>query len=494
MAENTTLNLGTGGDLIATDELTTLNGAAAAAGLKVQRVKVGFGTDNSLRDVDANNPFPTTVVDVTATGTLAAAAQTVVISMAGGLSAATVQITGTWVGTITFEGTVNGTDWSAINGVYAGTSFPSSTITANGLVRLTPAGLASMRVHMTAFTSGSATIAMRASDGVGGVFANQILPVRQLENGLISTANSTVVALGIGGVFTGTAEDVTEYADIRVSVFSDQISATDGLQIQQSVNGTNWDLVDPCGIPAASGKIFSIAAAAKFYRVVYTNGATAQTAFRLQTKLHKTYSKGSSVRPQDARTNDNDFEEMLAFSMGYNGTTWDRLRSTITNGLAVDVTRLPATPTGANTIGAVTGPAAAPLSLDATQTNHTQRLQAVTTLTTISAANTAVTLTLPAVAAQFHYITRISISMHNTSAAAVVGSAVTLAFTSSNIPGAVAWTEGNALAAGISKLVCDESLVSPIRSSVVNTATTIVAPACGAGVLVRLTAYYYTAV
>ena len=133
------------------------------------------------------------------------------------------------------------------------------------------------------------------------------------------------------------------------------------------------------------------------------------------------------------------------------------------------------------------------LSLDATQTNHTQRFQSVTTLTTISAANTTVTLTLPAVAAQFHYIARIRMSMHNTSAAAVVGSALTLAFTSTNIPGALAWTEGNALAAGTSKIVVDEVLENPIKSSTVNTASTIVAPACGAGIQVRITAYYYTA-
>ena len=58
MAENTVLNLGSGGDLIATDELTTINGAAAAAGLKVQRVKIGFGADNILQDVDAANGLP----------------------------------------------------------------------------------------------------------------------------------------------------------------------------------------------------------------------------------------------------------------------------------------------------------------------------------------------------------------------------------------------------------------------------------------------------
>lgn len=37
----------------------------------------------------------------------------------------------------------------------------------------------------------------------------------------------------------------------------------------------------------------------------------------------------------------------------YNGATWDRMRGDTANGLDVDVTRLPALPTGANTIGKV---------------------------------------------------------------------------------------------------------------------------------------------
>jgi hypothetical protein len=61
MPDNTQLNSGTGGDLIATDELLTLNGLLAAAGLKVQRVKVGYGADGALRDVDESAPMPVSV-------------------------------------------------------------------------------------------------------------------------------------------------------------------------------------------------------------------------------------------------------------------------------------------------------------------------------------------------------------------------------------------------------------------------------------------------
>ncbi len=58
MSDNTELNPGTGGDLIATDELTLLNGSAAAAGLKVQRVKIGYGPDGILQDATVDAPLP----------------------------------------------------------------------------------------------------------------------------------------------------------------------------------------------------------------------------------------------------------------------------------------------------------------------------------------------------------------------------------------------------------------------------------------------------
>lgn len=54
MADNTSQN---GTDIIATDDLTTLNGGAVS-GFKVQRNKPGFGVDGSLRDVSAQFPFP----------------------------------------------------------------------------------------------------------------------------------------------------------------------------------------------------------------------------------------------------------------------------------------------------------------------------------------------------------------------------------------------------------------------------------------------------
>lgn len=135
------------------------------------------------------------VADVTSTGTLAAAAQTVALSVIGGMSAATIQITGTWVGTVQFEGTVDGTNWVPINGVFAGGTAPGPTITTNGVIRVTPGGLASFRVNATAWTSGTATITMRAGQGTGGTFLNQSLPVGA---NVIGSVNATPPAITKG--------------------------------------------------------------------------------------------------------------------------------------------------------------------------------------------------------------------------------------------------------------------------------------------------------
>lgn len=155
----------------------------------------------------------------------------------------------------------------------------------------------------------------------------------------ISTLNSTTALLGANAVYTGTGEEVVNYAEVRVSVFSNVASATDGLQFQQSNDNTNWDNVDAYSIPAATGKTFGTGVGARYFRIVYTNGGTIQTAMRLQTTYHYTVTKASSVRPQDARTNDNDFEEILAYNMAYDSVTntWNRSRGDTLSGLWVQI-------------------------------------------------------------------------------------------------------------------------------------------------------------
>lgn len=110
-------------------------------------------------------------------------------------------------------------------------------------------------------------------------------------------------------------------------------------------------------------------------------------------------------------------------------------------------------------------------------------------VTATAAANTAATATLPAAGAGlFHYITSIEITRNAT--AALAGTA-TLIHTTTNLPGSPAWSVGNAMAAGGTQLDVRYEPDNPLKSSVANTNTTIVAAAGGAAVLGRVNVSYY---
>lgn len=398
MVDNTTLNTGTGGDVIGSDDI---------GGVKFQRVKLIHGADGvNDGDVGTSNGLPIQRRDATASGTIAAISTSVSIAL-NGQSGVALQITGTWVGTLQFEGTVDGTNWVVVNGVFAGSSTPGPTTTANGIVRATPSGLAQFRVTATAWTSGTATITLRASAASGGTFLNQSL----------TAGTNSIGSVVAGGNVAGGATDSGNPVKIGGLVNTGTPAA-----LTTGQRGDWWmDARGAGAVTLASGGVFNEFA---------NPGDAAANAFSFVVQTRNTF---------------------------YNGTSWDRMRGTIANGISVDVTRLPST---------------------------------TLAVTATAAANTAATVTLPAVAGQFHYITGIEIM--RTSTAALAGTA-TLVVTTTNLPGSLAWSFGNAMAAGATQRDVSITFPNPIKSSTVNTATTVVMPAPGAAVLWRATIYYYTA-
>jgi hypothetical protein len=128
--------------------------------------------------------------------------------------------------------------------------------------------------------------------------------------------NSTTETLNAGIKYTGTATEVFAYATLWVMVRSDVASATDGLVIEFSGDGVNWDSNDVFTIPANKGKIFSIPIYAQYYRVQYTNGGTNQGTFRLFSQLAKTATKSSTHRIADPIIDDDDAELVKAVLTG----------------------------------------------------------------------------------------------------------------------------------------------------------------------------------
>jgi len=144
---------------------------------------------------------------------------------------------------------------------------------------------------------------------------------------------------------------------------------------------------------------------------------------------------------------------------------------------------------GSLTVDGVFWQATQPVSAVAmTDGSQVAQLRPSTLIVTATAAvNTIVTATLPAVAGQFHYITSINIVKY--ASVATVGAAAPTVVTSTNLPGSLAWTLPTALAVG-TQYEHDVEPASPIKSSVVNTASTVVAAAL-ASIIYRITVYYY---
>ncbi len=145
----------------------------------------------------------------------------------------------------------------------------------------------------------------------------------------ISAVNSSTANLANAAVFTGTAVDWTNYGSATVTVYSSHASATDGLSIQQSMDGTNWFLTDTYTVSAANKATILIPRQAQYFRVVYTNGGTTTTTFQLQTFLNAFQSRPVAARPGDGMSIQNDFDQAISIQTTYNGTSTDLARSIV---------------------------------------------------------------------------------------------------------------------------------------------------------------------
>jgi hypothetical protein len=109
-----------------------------------------------------------------------------------------------------------------------------------------------------------------------------------VQPNFVSTNNSTTSTLAGDAVYTGTGEDVSAYTSITFTADSSHDSATNGMTAQFSTDNSNWDDTYSFTYTAANGaRRFQFPVTAQYFRIVYTNGSTIQTHFRLQTILHR---------------------------------------------------------------------------------------------------------------------------------------------------------------------------------------------------------------
>lgn len=120
--------------------------------------------------------------------------------------------------------------------------------------------------------------------------------------GFVSAGNATTTPLAANATFTGTWEDLRDYATLSVTVYANVESAAGGLQFQWSGDGVTEDESEDITISASHpGRAMAFNVRGRYLRIRYTNGGTAQTTFRLNTVY----------RPSGSGTNNHTITEVL---------------------------------------------------------------------------------------------------------------------------------------------------------------------------------------
>ena len=81
-----------------------------------------------------------------------------------GHAGAALQVSGTFVGTITWQATVDGANWVAVRATNLTSGTQATTATAAGIYFIPVAGLAGIRANITAYTSGTITVTTHVSE------------------------------------------------------------------------------------------------------------------------------------------------------------------------------------------------------------------------------------------------------------------------------------------------------------------------------------------
>lgn len=151
--------------------------------------------------VSSSNPFPVNQSGVSATGTLGVLNATVALSLTGSTGFA-VDLRGTFVATVTFQGTIDGTNWFTIAVIPAGSGAniaSVTTATAAGAWVGNANGMQQVRAIATAYTSGTVTVTLRAMQATGVTFNMPSGVTTQSVSGTV-TANAGTGTFTSGGV------------------------------------------------------------------------------------------------------------------------------------------------------------------------------------------------------------------------------------------------------------------------------------------------------
>lgn|SRR3990167_8623556 len=197
----------------------------------------------AIGDVSVNSLTATNAVlitDRTASGTLSAEDQTVAISCEGAVTVG-VQITGTFsITSISPEATIDGTTWVTMP-IYAynptfGYFNPTIAPSTVGIYRATVSGFNQFRVKAVGYTSGTATITMRANNGTS-MTHGEVLIASTDGNRLGIDINGQIASEVVGKFAHDEFED-TNWGPVKMGMKAVNLGATPTAVATDDI--TNW--------------------------------------------------------------------------------------------------------------------------------------------------------------------------------------------------------------------------------------------------------------
>lgn len=200
-----TANAGTGTFAVSAASLPLPSGAATETTLAAINTKTpalgqaAMTASSPVVIASDQSVVPVNQAGVSASGSLGVLNATVALSLNGSTGFA-IDLRGTFVATVTFQGTIDGTNWFTLNVVPAGAAVNQanvSTATAVGAWMGNANGCSQVRAIATAYTSGSVTVTLRAMQAAGMV---QTVPTGQTTQAVSGTltAVTTVTTLANG--------------------------------------------------------------------------------------------------------------------------------------------------------------------------------------------------------------------------------------------------------------------------------------------------------
>lgn len=192
MADDVLLNAGTGGDTVAADDI---------AGVKYQRVKLIEGADGTNDgDISLSNPLPVEMPNKQASGALGALNAAVTRTVDRGQATIVWEIdTGTLVGTVVFEATLDDTNWFSVESIALSGSLLASTSSFPNRGHFTSSGYSQVRLRVSAYTSGTSNARIAAGVATDIVRLGEQLP-----------AGTNAIGSVTGGAVDGTAHGASQ--------------------------------------------------------------------------------------------------------------------------------------------------------------------------------------------------------------------------------------------------------------------------------------------